>query len=194
MKKALYIFLFTIIALPAMSQVSFVSWQYSMGIGSGDLHSFINPVSFRGFTVNYSKFVKPGVAVGFEAGWNTFYEKKSWDTYTIGNFSYSGKQYRYSNNVPLLFTASYFMNTDENLIPFAGLGIGTMYTEKRTDFGTYSFTNDAWQFAVKPELGIIFKTDGASLSLSTKYYYGFKGGDLPSTNYFTINVGLVFRR
>jgi hypothetical protein len=194
MKKVLYILLFTVIASPSMAQKSFISWQYSIGFGSGDMHSFINPVSFRGVTFNYNKFVQAGVAVGIEAGLNTFYEKKSWDTYTTGNFSYSGKQYRYSNSVPLLFTASYYMNPDEDLIPFAGLGIGSLYTEKRSDFGTYSFTNDAWQFAIKPELGIIYKTEGASLSISSKYYYGFKGGDLPATNYFTINIGLVFRR
>jgi hypothetical protein len=194
MKKVIYIFLFTIIASSTLAQDRFVSWQYSMGFGSGDLHSFINPASFRGFTVNYSKFVKPGVTAGFEAGWNTFYEKKSWDTYTTGNFSYSGKQYRYNNSVPLLFTAGYYLHPDDNIIPFAGFGAGTMYTERRTDFGTYSFTNDAWQFAVKPELGIIYKTEGASLSVSSKYYYGFKGGDLPATSYFTLNVGLVFRR
>lgn len=194
MKKVLYILLFTVIASSAMAQESFVSWQYSMGFGSGDLHSFINPVSFRGITFNYNKFVKPGVAVGFETGWETFYEKKSWDTYTIGNFTYSGKQYRYSNSVPLLFTASYYMNPDENLIPFAGIGIGTMFTEQRTDFGTYTFTNDALQFALKPELGIIVKTGAVNLSLSAKYYYGFEGGDLPATSYYTINIGLVFRR
>jgi hypothetical protein len=194
MKKVLYVLLFTVMASSSLAQVSFVSWQYSMGFGSGDLHSFINPVSFRGVTFNYNKFVKASVAVGFEVGWNTFYEKKSWDTYTTGNFSYSGKQYRYSNSVPLLFTASYYIHPDEDFIPFAGLGAGTMYTENRTDFGIYSFTNDAWQFALKPELGIIFKTDGASLSLSSKYYYGFKGGDLPARSYFTINIGLVFRK
>jgi opacity protein-like surface antigen len=194
MKKVLYILLFAVLASSANAQETYVSWQYSMGFGSGDLHSYINPASFRGVTFNYSKFVKPGVALGFELGWNVFYEKKPFDTYTTGNFSYSGKQWRHSNNVPMLFTAGYFLNTDDKITPFAGLGIGTMYTERRTDFGTYAFTNDAWQFAMKPELGIIFQTDGASLLLSSKYYYGFKGGDLPAQSYFTLNVGLLFRK
>ena len=194
MKKVLYILLFTVIASSAMAQESFVSWQYSMGFGSGDLHNYINPASFRGVTFNYSKVVKEGVALGLELGWNVFYENRPFDTYTTGNISYSGNQWRHSNNVPLLFSADYYLNADERITPFAGLGMGTMYTERMTDFGAYSFKNDAWQFAVKPELGIIVKTGGANLSLSSKYYYGFKGGDLPAQSYFTINVGLVFRK
>jgi|WetSurMetagenome_2_1015567.scaffolds.fasta_scaffold49966_2 hypothetical protein len=194
MKKVLYVLLFTLIASSSLAQVSFMSWQYSMGFGSGDLHGFISPSSFRGATFSYSKFVKPGVTLGFELGYNVFYEKKPFDTYTTGNFSYSGSQWRYSNNIPLLFTAAYYLNTEDKISPFASLGVGTMYIGRKTDFGSYSFNNDVWQFAMKPELGIIYNTEGASLSLSSKYYYGFKGSDLPSQSYLTINIGLVFRR
>jgi len=28
--------------------------------------------------------------------------------------------------------------------------------------------------------------------IASKYYYGFKAGDLPAQGYFTINVGFVF--
>jgi hypothetical protein len=30
------------------------------------------------------------------------------------------------------------------------------------------------------------------LIVASKYYYGFKAGDLPAQGYFTINTGLVF--
>jgi outer membrane protein W len=194
MKKVLYILLFAVIASSALAQESMMSWQYSMGFGTGDLHDFIKPASFRGVTFNYNKFIKPGVAVGFEIGWNTFYEQKDYATYTSGNFDYSGKQWRYSNQVPLLFNAGYYMSPDEQLTPFVGFGIGTIFSERRTDMSQYIFTLDAWHFALKPELGVLYNTDGASLSLSSKYYYGFKTGDLPAEGFFTINVGLVIKR
>jgi hypothetical protein len=194
MKKALYIIIFTIIATSAMAQSSMMSWQYSMGFATGNLKEYTSPASFRGVTYNYNKMVESGAAIGLELGWNVFYEEKGYGTYTTGNVDYSGKQWRYSNNAPILFTLSYFKNPEENVTPFAGIGIGTMYSERRTTMGAYNFTADGWHFELKPELGIMYNTEGASLALSAKYYYGFKAGDLPAEGFFTINVGFVVKR
>jgi hypothetical protein len=194
MKKTFYILLFTIITSSAMAQDNFMSWQYSVGFGTGDLHNFVSPVSFRGVTYNYSKFTNDNIAVGMEIGWNVFYEKKGYDTYTFRNFDYSGKQYRYSNNVPFLFTVGYYKDMESIISPFVNLGIGTMYSERKTSMGSFVFTQDGWHFELKPELGFMYNTQGASLSVSAKYYYGFKAGDLPAEGYFTINVGFVIKR
>lgn len=194
MKKTFYILIFTIISSSAMAQNNLMSWQYSIGFGTGDLHNFVSPVSFRGVTYNYSKFTNDNIAVGMEIGWNVFYEKRGYDTYTYRNFDYSGKQYRYSNNIPLLFTLGYYKDMESMISPFVNLGIGTMYSERKTSMGAYVFTQDGWHFELKPELGILYNTEGASLSVSAKYYYGFKGGDLPAEGYFTINVGFVIKR
>jgi hypothetical protein len=40
----------------------------------------------------------------------------------------------------------------------------------------------------------MYNTEGASLAISGKYYYGFKAGDLPAEGYFTINLGVVIKR
>lgn len=194
MKKVIYIFIFTLFASAAVAQNSMMSWQYSVGFSTGDLKDYIAPVSWRGVTYNYHHMVETGAAIGLELGWNTFYEEKAYDTYTRGNTDYSGKQWRYSNNVPLLFTVGYFIHPDDNITPFAGFGIGTMYSERKTAMGAYSFTADGWHFELKPELGIMYNTEGASLALSGKYYYGFKAGDLPAEGFFTINLGIVIKR
>ncbi len=194
MKKIVYILLFSAIASSAIAQDNLISWQYSIGFGSGDLHTFINKASFRGLTLNYYDFVKPNVAVGIEAGWNMFYEEKPFDTYTTGNIEYSGKQWRYSNEIPLLVTFSYFRYSDNPITPFAGLGIGTLCTIRYTDMGQYRFKYDVWHFALKPELGLLYKTEGGvDFMISSKYYYGFKAAELSAQSYFTINIGLAFK-
>ena len=192
MKKALYILILIGVTTSAMAQSSFMSWQYSMGFGAGDQHDYIGKASFRGITYNYSKLVNDGVGVGLEIGWNAFYEKKDFDTYTRGNFDLSGKQYRYSNHVPLLFTVGYYAHPEENIIPFINVGIGTMYSERRVTMGGYDIYQDAWPFTVKPEVGVILNSNGHALALSGKYYYGLKTGDLPAHGYFAINIGFVF--
>jgi outer membrane protein W len=193
MKKIIYIFLFSVIVSSAMAQNSYSSWQYSIGLGSGDLHSYVGPASFRGVAYSYTKLVKPNIGVGLEIGWNLFYDKLPNDTYTVRNFAFNGKQFRYSTHVPLFATVSYYLHPDDTFTPFAGVGIGTLYTNRKTDMGTYSFTREAWQFALRPEIGVLFNSDGgASISLSSKYYHGFTGGDLSPQSYFTINIGFVF--
>lgn len=192
MKKVLYILLFTFVASSAIAQRSFNTWSYSMGFGTGDLKEYIEKVSFRGATYNFSKLVTDNVGVGLEIAWHAFYEEKDYDTYSYGKYDYSGKQWRYSNHVPLLFNLNYYFTPDQDFFPFVGMGIGTIYAERRTDMGQWAFTNDAWEFALKPEVGVIFDTGGAGVSLSGKYYYGFKAGDLPAQGYFTINIGFAF--
>jgi outer membrane protein len=197
MKKIIYIFLLSSIGSSLMAQSGLSSLQYSMGFGAGDLHEYITRASFRGFTYNYSKFVTSNVTVGFELGWNTFYEDLPFDTYNsekIPNLVYSAKQWRYSNHLPMLATFGYSGNTNATVTPFGSLGIGTMYTERRTDMGQYAFTNDVWNFVLKPEVGIIYNIDEMiGFTVSSKYYYGFKTANLDPQSYFTVNVGFVFK-
>jgi len=194
MKKILYILLFIVFTSSAMAQQSYSSWQYTMGFGTGDLHDYIGKASFRGVMFDYTKLVNGGLGVGLEIGWNTFYEQKDYDTYTRGDFQISGKQWRYSNNVPLLFTVSYYAMPDNDFTPYGGLGIGTMWSERRTSMGQWDFYEDAWPFTLRPELGVQFDTGGLGFSLSGKYYYGFKTGDMTAQSFFTLNFGLVFMR
>lgn len=193
MKKILLI-LFVAIGIPAFSQ-SFTSFQYSMGFGTGDLGDFIGAPSFRGFTIDYRGLIQPNIGVGVDVGWNVFYSEKANDVYTIENLSYSGKQYRYNNQLPILFAADYYMKPDEQINPFVGLGIGTMFSRRNTDMGQYTLQQDAWHFALRPEVGILYEANpGLSFTVTGKYYYGFEAGDLPAQGFFALNFGFVFTR
>ena len=192
--KKIFIILFSVIALSSSGQ-SITAIQYSMGFGSGDLGDFVGQPSFRGFTIDYRKLVQPNIGVGFDLGWNVFYEEKSYDTYTAGTVSYSGKQYRYNNQFPMLFAADYYLKPGEQINPFVGLGIGTMYSLRNTDMGMFTVEQDAWNFALRPEIGVLFEANpNMSLAVTGKYYYGFEAGDLPAQSYFALNVGFVFTK
>ena len=192
--KKIFIILLSAVALSSSGQ-SLTALQYSIGFGTGDLGDFVSPASFRGFTIDYRKLVNPNIGVGFEVGWNVFYEEKAYDTYTVGTVSYSGKQYRYNNQFPMLFAADYYLKPGEDINPFAGLGIGTMYSLRNTDMGQYTVEEDAWNFALRPEIGVLFAANpDMSLSVTGKYYYGFEAGDLPAQSYFALSLGFVFTK
>lgn len=175
-------------------QPGYTSIQYSVGFASGDLSEFISAPSFRGAVFEYRRAIKDNLLVGFDFGWNVFYEEVDYATYSSGTESLTGKQYRYQNELPMLISADYFLSVDNPFKPFVGLGIGTMYTERVTDMGTWRLEENPWHFAMKPEVGFLYELSyNTSLKLAAKYYYGFKTGELDDPqDYISVSAGLAF--
>ena len=195
MKKTIFFILVIGLAIPGFvkAQSGYTSFQYVMGFGVGDLGDFISKASFRGATFDYQKEFSPKTSMGLELSWSTFYEKMEYGTYTVEPYSLSGIQYRYSNMFPMLATAEYYLISDAAIKPYINLGIGTMYTIRNTDMGTWTLEEKAWQFALKPEIGLIYDLGGnADLKLEAKYYTGIKTSKLETQSFFAISTGLVF--
>jgi outer membrane protein W len=196
MKKIILAFIIFIILVPGsiMAQQSYYSIQYQIGFPMGDLGDYISQSSFRGVTVEYHGYINDNVSAGVEVGWNVFYERKDYDTYTVGNESLSGIQYRYSNHIPILITGEYTFRPGESLNPYANLGLGTIYSRRNTDMGTFTLKEDAWHFALKPEIGVIYDMNiSTGFKLAVKYYTGFSAGDLDTQSYLAISGGLMFK-
>ena len=192
MKKIIMLLLATICVGGVFAQGSFTA-SYPISFPMGDLSDYIGQTSFRGVTMEFSKRVKKTIDIGLEFSWHTFYERQDKKVYTEGTASVSGIQYRYTNTMPLLAGVKYYKETDGNLKPFAGLGLGTLYVNRSTDLGMYRITTEAWQFALRPELGVLFKAGpGVSALLGVKYYAGFGTDDLDGQSYISVNLGLMF--
>lgn len=195
MKKFLLISAFLVMVLASVANAqSLTTTSYSMGLATGDLGDYASNFSGRGFTFDYRKMVQPNLGVGVYTGWNVFYDERPYDTYTVDNRTVSGKQYRYVNSLPIMVATDYFLKPGEDLNPYVGLGVGTIFTERATDMGIYRFTQDAWSFAFTPQIGFIYSVNRYSgLNLSAKYNLGLASGDFDSTqSYLSINIGYVF--
>lgn len=194
MKKIFLAILLTsfIASLTTNAQESLFSVQYSVGFPVGNLKDFNSSASFRGINFEYRYMVQPTVSIGLETGYNLFYNRLDYDTYTQGTRSLSGIQYRYTHAVPVLATADYYLKPDANFNPFVGLGIGTMYVNRDLDMGMFTLENDDWQFVLRPQVGAVISLQGFDFMLAAKYMSGFKSNELDATNYFTLNIGLIF--
>jgi outer membrane protein W len=194
MKKIFFVLLLTgvIAATQVKAQESFYSIQYSMGFGMGDLKEFNESASFRGMGLEYRYMMQPSIGVGLETGYNLFYDRMDYATYTQGTQSLSGIQYRYTHAVPALAAFDYYLKPDTKVNPFIGLGVGTLYTYRDLDMGMFTMESDVWQFALRPQVGAMISTPAADLIIGAKYFSGFKAKDTDGQQYFTINVGLVF--
>jgi len=177
--------------------ISHLTLQYSTGVGVGSTADYVSQMSFRGFSLDYKNFgISDKVAVGFDLGWNTFFQDKDYASYTSkdGETTVTGKQYRYINTFPMLATADYFFqNSDSYIRPFAGLGVGTIHSIKTLDMGLYTWESTDWHFGLKPQAGVWVGFDDATkLTLSAEYLYGFKTKDVSELQYLTFNLGFVF--
>ena len=184
-----------VFGISAMQAQSKTSLTYGMGFGMGDLGDFISKASFRGANVDFRQMTNDKMGVGFSIGWNVFYEEKSYDTYTFENQSLSGKQYRYSNHVPMLASFDYYLTAGQRVNPFIGLGTGVMYTRRNTDMNLYTVEQDAWNFTLQPQIGIeIDNNVSSSFTIIAKYYNGFAAGDLDKNqSYLSLNIGWTFK-
>ena len=194
MKKIIFVFLIAgiVSATQVKAQESVFAIQYSMGFGVGDLKEFNESASFRGMSFDYRYMLDRSMGLGFETGYNLFYDKMDYATYTRGTESLSGVQLRYTHAVPVLAAFDYYLKADTQFNPFIGVGIGTLYTSRDLDMGMYRWTTDAWQFAIRPQVGIIVATPSIDLIVGAKYYSAFKSNDVEGQSYFTINLGVVF--
>ena len=196
MKKILFIISLCFITVGASFAQSSTTISYSVGFPVGDLSDYITNVSWRGVTLDFRKMINPNIGVGFSTGWNVFYENMGRNTYTIDNQSLTGKQYRYSNHFPMYINPTYYLRPDDTVNPFFSLGIGTIYTLRNTDMNLYTWEQEAWGFALAPEIGMQYSMGegvGAAFTVSGKFNHAFKGGDINSSqSFFTLNVGFTF--
>jgi outer membrane protein len=197
MKKILIALLFFIAAHPLMAQDegnSLYSIQYSIGFPTGSFHDdFIARTSFRGVSIDFRKMVNEDMFAGLEFGWNVFYSKLENAIATEGTTTISGTQFRYMSVFPILVNFGYSRRTSENLTTYAALGLGTIYNRSRLDIGIWQFTNEAWHFALKPEIGLFYKTGhDMGILLNGKYYSAFETDKSMEIAYFTANLGLIW--
>jgi outer membrane protein len=194
MKKIFFVVLLTgiITATQVQAQDSFYSIQYSMGFATGNLKEFNEAASFRGVSFEYRYMVQPSIGVGLETGYNLFFDRLDYATYTQGTQSLSGIQYRYTHAVPVLAAFDYYLKPDTQFNPFVGLGVGTLYTYRDLDMGMFTLESDVWQFALRPQIGVLITTPSADLIVAAKYFNGFKANDTEGQQYFSLNIGLVF--
>ena len=193
MKKILLI-LFASIGvqqLAAQDEDYAITMSYPVGFPVGSMHNFIQQTSFLGLSAEFTKRTGTNVDIVFEVGWHTFYSRSDEKTFTDGTVSISGVQDRYTNVAPVLLGFKYTVPTETKIKPYFAFGMGAMYSERRREISRYPIETDTWQFLMRPEVGIIYKTDfDISPLIGVKYYGSFGNQDLSGQSFLSISVGL----
>lgn len=194
MKKIIFILsiAFVVSLSNVNAQKGYTSFQYGISFGTGDVGDYVSAPSFRGFLFEYKYAFNEKLYAGFDLGWNMFYEKKDKATYTKGTESVTGVQFRYNRDVPFLISADYFFRPGQKVNPYVNFGIGGLYAKRTTEMGVFYIQEESWQFAIKPEAGLLFEVNrSGAIKFSVKYYNGFKSGDLEGQSYVSLGIGYV---
>ncbi len=170
------------------------NFDYSMGFTMGETNDFISAPSFRGLSIDGRGFVTNSLTVGSSISWNTFYESDGTVTNDVGNTGViNGYNRKYINTMPLMVNSHYYF-AQSTIMPYAGISVGTMYIDERNYMGIYYIQNNAWHFALAPELGIIypFGNGNTGINANIKYNWAAQTKDTPTYSYLTFNIGLSY--
>lgn len=203
MKKITYtiLVLTLFVSTASFAQRSFWSFNYEMSFGLGEQADYIGDASFRGWGIDGRGFITQEISVGGSFSWEVFdqiyRDLPPHDVTVTDNISgaVSGVQYRYINTLPILVNAHYYLGQDGAVRPYFGLGIGTAYTEQKTEIGLIAITTKGWGFAVQPEVGVMipFGLTGVGANVAGKFRYTTKAGDTTiPVSFFTLAIGLAF--
>lgn len=182
-----------LLSAPMVVAQNVYTLEYAMAVPVGDLHTYINDPSFRGFNFGYRSMVEPNTAVGVDLGWQTFFERVEKGTYEFGTSAITGTQYRYTNTFNASLQVDHVFADGKDVRPFIGLGAGMLYAKRRLDVGLYSIDQDSWQFLLQPEAGVwLYLNNGSALMFSLNYFAGMTTKALPGQQYVSFNVGYAF--
>lgn len=167
--------------------------NYSMALPLGETSDLISKYQWRGFGVEGKYFVGDQVTLGWQSGWNTFYDSEK-GSFTEDTRTLSGTRYAWMNVWPALFTFDYFFGSDGDTQPYLGAGIGTYWVEQRTQMGLFSTTYSTWNFGIAPEIGVLFPINlYSNFYVNVKYNYGLNGSDdVGNYSWMTFNVGFLW--
>ncbi len=183
--------------LGAHAQRGYTAFTYNIAIPAGETSDYIrNQTSWRGAGVELGRYIfSDKFSIGIGANWNVFNNVIRGESVQLTDtFTLSGVQFRYINALPVYVTGKYYFgNSDNKLVPYAGLGVGTAFVRNDNNIGQIQFYSKGWQFAIYPEIGLKFKAfRRAELLLSGRYNKGFATSKVPDLSYATINLGITY--
>jgi hypothetical protein len=154
---------------------NFFTFAWDVNIPTGN--KYVDEVSWAGGKLEYRKMLAnvDNVSVGFDLSWNSFYQYKSYQTYSYSpTTDITTDLYKYNYTLPLALTVHKYFPGNSIFIPYGGLGLGATYGRPSIIFNIYELYDDNWGFLIRPEIGTIIKFDQTSdvgILLGARYSY-----------------------
>lgn len=172
-----------------------INVDYSIAQPFGSLKDYTDKTSFRGWRAGIQYQLNDQLAVGLRSGYQQFYQRLPRAVYPTKSGDISAVQSRSLEVTPILATVQYQLTKpDAAVIPYVGLGVGTVNMLYNKYWGEFTDRDNSWQFAASPEVGINIpfgKGSPVLFNASVQYTYSpYKLQEITSYNVLQANVGL----
>ena len=179
--------------IAGFDNMSYLAWDVSFP--SGSVSDFISKTSFSGGTFGYRKMLNKGnVSIGGDISWNSLYEYAPRKTYELPNGAVTTDLYKYVYTLPFGLNAHYYFQGNKLVTPYAGLMLGTTYSQQKIYYNTYVTEDENWGFYIRPEIGAMIKFDEYTnwgLLIGARYNYSTnQQADFKIDNISTISLQL----
>lgn len=158
MRGSLFIIIFLGLIDPLQAQYFDKTYSLALDVnvplGNTD---YVNRVSARGFKLGYREMINEKLFGGVDFTNSTYTRHVPRQTYTNGTNALTTDLLNYAYSYGLTLSFDYFFNTEQKLMPYAGLGVGASYMNYRQFFNVYSKQNENWGVLVRPQGGVLYK-------------------------------------
>lgn len=201
MKKSLIAFILFVVVNKSYGQFTSLNNPdkffigYEVGFPTND---FVKDVSWRGGRIEYRRMIKPNLSVGIAGSWNSFETYTPRTTYqkADGSGALTTDAVKEIYTVPLTLSAHYYFKGGKKITPYAGVGLGTEYSDQNIYFNIYSVGENNWGFVARPEIGAVFSfNDMTGIFVSGAYNFSTNSNDafkIDNLSHFAITVGFAF--
>jgi hypothetical protein len=158
---------------------------YQISEPIGDLKSYTPGTSFRGVTFDWRSMLSKSFSLGLRFNWNRWNDNASQvqATVTPGGTpagatpgTLSGPVFRYADQFALQAVSHFYFGDRESLfIPFAGVGLGGVWSNSYQQTIDLGFSQNGFYFITTPELGLLwnFSRGRTSAALHASVLYNF---------------------
>lgn len=147
--------------------------NYNLGWSVGQMNSYINTNSYRGFSIDGRKFINDNFTVGGYMSWTGFYEKFERKTYQVDESTTVtgvGTNTYYNFNIGM--NVHYYPLKNGVIRPYIGVNLGPTWQTLSTQLGRFYIEDRSWQFMVAPELGVFIPFGaGSDIGINTGVRY-----------------------
>lgn len=189
----------TLFSIATFAQSEF-TLNYDTNLPVGSVTDFISSYQLRGISGQYRYMATDNLGVGFDIGYNGWYQKMSDVTYKVDNeTSVTGTFYNY-NRLWTLHVAGdyYFGDPTKKVRPFAGLGLGLNSVDLESYIVDYVVTvKNKWPFSVAPEFGVRITAPGSHVSVNAAVYFNYTTYDysdlIQDLSYGGLRLGITWK-
>jgi hypothetical protein len=155
------------------------SLSYIFSVPTGSTSDFLDgSLSYRGLGLEWDlPLANTDFTWGISLRWQYFRNVVEQETVSVGNATATGRSYSSVDTFPVAVHVKYpFASSDSTLVPFIGIGAGSIYGIREFSIGTISSKEIGWQFLLTPEVGLVYRPNlgrDPQVFFNVRYDHGF---------------------